>query len=121
MAKTARGCPSCGSHNTWGLGRSGVQQCDDCRYRWKPCTDQYCRGYRIYLEPLPTFIGCAQCDEDNGGVRTSIVAEWPETWRAVARALEARTSANDNDASPKSKSDGSPGKAKSLEGGAVHG
>jgi hypothetical protein len=114
MAKTARGCPKCGSHGTWGLGRSGIQQCDECQYRWQPCGDQYCRVYRVYLEPSPGFIGCDQCDAAAGGVRTALVAVWPETWRAVARALERQ------EASPKTNGD-SPEKSKSLEGGADHG
>lgn len=119
MAKTARGCPSCGSHTTWGLGRSGMQQCDDCSYRWQPCGDQYCRGYRVYLEPTPGFIGCDECDAKHGGVKTAVVMGWPEAWRAVARKLETTTPANDRVATKED--GGSPGKVHSLEGGASRG
>jgi hypothetical protein len=95
MAKTARGCPKCGSHNTWGLGRSGIQACDVCDYRWQPCGDQYCRGYKVFLEPSPGLVGCPDCDKDHGGVPTSIVVWWPEAWRAIARGLEKRESSTD--------------------------
>lgn len=88
MAKTARRCPRCGSVHTWGLGRSGVQACDDCDYRWSPCGDQYCRGYRVFTEPDPGFVGCPDCDAEHGGVRTAVVVKWPEVWRAVGRKLE---------------------------------
>lgn len=83
-----RGCPRCGSHNTWGLGRSGVQVCDACDYRWAPCSDNYCRGYRIEMKPIPSITGCPDCDADHGGVPDHVVQFWPEAWRAIARHLD---------------------------------
>lgn len=94
MAKTARGCPQCGSHNTWGLGRSGVQVCDACDYRWIPCSDQYCRGYRVVTDGSPSIIGCPDCDKEHGGVQSKVVQWWPEAWRAVARELDDREDKN---------------------------
>ena len=83
-----RGCPRCGSHDTWGLGRSGAQVCEACDYRWIPCTDQYCRGYRTGLEPLPYIFGCPDCDREHDGVPDRVVQFWPEAHRALARKLD---------------------------------
>lgn len=89
MAKQARGCPRCGSHNTWGMGRTGLQRCDQCDYRWAPCGDQYCMGYRISLDGVePTIRGCPDCDKANGGVPSAVARWWPSAWRAVARKLD---------------------------------
>lgn len=114
MAKTARGCPSCGSHATWGLGKSGMQQCDECRYRWQPCDDQFCRGYKVFTEPSPGFVGCSDCDKDRGGVRADIVQWWPEVWRAIARKLDERER-------DKQKSSGYPAKPSSSLVEPAHG
>lgn len=65
-----------------------MQVCDACDYRWIPCGDQYCRGYRVRLDGVPSIIGCPDCDKEHGGVRDDIVQWWPEAWRAVARKLD---------------------------------
>jgi hypothetical protein len=68
-----------------------VQVCDACDYRWIPCSNQHCRGYRLHLEgTVPRITGCPECDAANGGVKTEIVHWWPEAWRAVARRLDDR-------------------------------
>ena len=130
MAKTARRCPMCSSTRTWGLGKSGLQQCDDCAYRWQPCKDMYCRGYRVFATPSPGFVGCDECDAANGGVKTEHVSWWPEVYRAIARALETYEKgrpvvAAEEDpvtqAASQTTSGGSPGKRSSLAGGAGHG
>jgi hypothetical protein len=61
--------------------------CDACDYRWVPCGDQYCRGYRVELAPRPDVKGCPNCDKAHGGVPDAIVRWWPEAWRALARDL----------------------------------
>lgn len=68
--------------------------CDACDYRWIPCSDQYCRGYRVVTENAPGIIGCPDCDKEHGGVRSSVVQWWPEAWRAVARKLDDREDKN---------------------------
>ena len=101
MAKTSRGCPRCGSNETWGLGKSGVQSCDGCDYRWIPCGDQYCQGYRLHFEgTVPRITGCPDCDAEHGGVRTEVVMWWPSAWRAVARRLDERKKDEDSDDGP---------------------
>jgi hypothetical protein len=89
-----RGCPRCGSHDTLGLGKTGAQICNRCDYRWLPCGDQYCRGYRVTIDPEPTVMGCPDCDAEHGGVPLTVVRWWPEAWRALARSL------NDNKLEP---------------------
>jgi hypothetical protein len=61
--------------------------CDSCSYRWIPCGDQYCRGYRVSIDP-PGISGCPECDEAHGGVSDKVVAYWPEAYRALARRLD---------------------------------
>lgn len=61
--------------------------CDTCSYRWIPCGDQYCRGYRVEIAP-PGVFGCPNCDRDHGGVPDHVVRYWPEAWRSLARALD---------------------------------
>lgn len=70
--------------------------CDACDYRWIPCRDQYCRGYRVTLDgTIPTITGCPECDGEHGGVRSDVVQWWPEAWRAVARRLDERLEARE--------------------------
>jgi hypothetical protein len=61
--------------------------CDACGYRWIPCGDQYCRGYRVSIDP-PTIGGCKECDEEHGGVQDHVANWWPEAHRALARELD---------------------------------
>ena len=63
--------------------------CDACDYRWRPCGDQYCQGYRLRLDrAVPEIIGCPECDELNGGIRDTVARWWPGAWRAMARKLD---------------------------------
>jgi hypothetical protein len=94
MAKTARRCPRCSSIDT-GVFR-GQQLCEKCQYRWTPCSDQYCRGYKIELGPVPRAVGCSECDREHGGVQDGRVIWWPEVYRAIARKLEELERACDN-------------------------
>lgn len=81
-----RGCPQCGSHDTEGLGRGGVQWCHSCDHRWFPCSPG-CRGYRLEVDPNadPRIIGCPGC-----GVPDGIARLWPESWRAMAYRLDGK-------------------------------
>lgn len=83
-----RGCPSCGSHDTEGIGKGGAQWCLSCHHRWVPC-QSYCRGYRVEVPGPredrthgPKVRGCPEC-----GVPDKIARWWPEAWRAVASEL----------------------------------
>jgi hypothetical protein len=78
-----RGCPSCGSHDTEGLGKGGAQWCLTCNHRWAPCTPG-CRGYRLDIRASdgPVIIGCKDC-----GVPDRFARVWPEAWRAMANRL----------------------------------
>lgn len=64
-----------------------MQCCDACDYRWVPCSDQYCRGYRVEVEP-PGVRGCPDCDKEHGGVPLHVVQFWPEAYRALAKHLD---------------------------------
>ncbi len=82
-----RGCPSCGSHNTSGLGKGQAQWCDTCNFRWVPCSPG-CRGYDCLIPSVnedfePQILGCEGC-----GVPNEIARKWPEAWRAVAKRLD---------------------------------
>lgn len=80
-----RGCPSCGSHDTEGLARTGAQWCTRCDHRWVPCS-AHCRGYEIsFPKTGPTIRGCVRC-----GVPDRIVVFWPEAYRAVSLELAKR-------------------------------
>ena len=81
-----RGCPSCGSHNTEGLGRGAVQWCHTCDHRWQPCSPG-CKGYEFELDlpDGPQIIGCVKC-----GVPDRIARQWPEAYRAIAKLLDGR-------------------------------
>lgn len=77
-----RGCPSCGSHDTEGLARTGDQWCMSCNHRWSPCS-AHCRGYEIgFPKSGPLITGCRQC-----GVPDEIAVWWPEAHRAVSLKL----------------------------------
>lgn len=79
-----RGCPSCGSHDTEGLARTGAQWCMGCNHRWVPCS-AHCRGYEIsFPRSGPTIKGCQKC-----GVPDKIAMWWPEVYRALALKLAA--------------------------------
>lgn len=80
-----RGCPSCGSHDTEGIGKGGAHWCHTCNHRWLPCTPG-CRGYRLdpHAKGGPEIVGCAQC-----GVSNKMARLWPEAWRAMAHRLAA--------------------------------
>jgi hypothetical protein len=81
----SRGCPKCGSHDTEGLKRSGVQWCMTCSYRWTPCT-AHCRGYALDFDgDVPRVRGCKEC-----GVPDRIAAFWPEAYRAMSLELAKR-------------------------------
>lgn len=80
-----RGCPSCGSHDTEGLGKTGAQWCISCSHRWIPCS-YHCRGYRLDVDSNPEhpcIKGCPDC-----GVPDRIAWKWPEAWRAMALQLD---------------------------------
>jgi len=90
-----RGCPSCGSHDTEGVSRAGIQVCISCAHRWFPCSPG-CRGYR--LEPdadPPRIIGCPDC-----GVPDRIAWQWPEAWRGMMYRLAGRKLESLTDAFP---------------------
>ena len=77
-----RGCPSCGSHDTEGLSRTGAQWCQTCNHRWTPCS-AHCRGYRLNFDgDIPTIDGCKDC-----GVPNKIARWWPESYRAMSLKL----------------------------------
>lgn len=80
-----RGCPTCGSHDTEGIGKGGVQWCHACNHRWQPCAPG-CRGYRLDIRATdgPAIIGCSEC-----GVPDTTARRWPEAWRAMAHRLTA--------------------------------
>jgi hypothetical protein len=77
-----RGCGACGSHNTEGLGSTGVQWCHACNHRWTPCRPG-CRGFECVLKPLPKLKGCGGC-----GVPDHVAQQWPEAWRQMAKRLD---------------------------------
>ncbi len=82
-----RGCPSCGTHDTEGLGRAGtVHWCNGCGHKWFPCTPG-CRGYALDVNSKagPQVIGCADC-----GVPDRIARHWPESHRALANRLDGK-------------------------------
>jgi hypothetical protein len=73
------------------MGRSGLQVCEPCGYQWEPCGDQYCMGYRVYMDGVePVLKGCPDCDKAHGGVPSAVVRWWPSAWRAMARKLDER-------------------------------
>jgi hypothetical protein len=74
--------------------------CDACGYRWIPCSDRYCRGYRVKLAPFPAAVGCPECDQDRGGVPTTTVVWWPEAYHAIARELKDHDVTGDNNHPP---------------------
>lgn len=75
----------------------------------------------MFVDPTPGFVGCDQCDAVKGGVRTVVVARWPEVYRAIARRLEAEPEGVANANETANENGGSPGKANSLEDGASPG
>jgi hypothetical protein len=79
-----RGCPTCGSHDTISVGRSGLQMCITCDYRWFPCSPG-CRGYDLDVGTAPRILGCTRC-----GVSDAIAVRWPEAWRAMAYRLDGK-------------------------------
>ncbi len=87
-----RGCPKCGSHHTDSLrtrdGTVAAQFCYKCEYRWLPCT-KGCRGYRLDMRAKggPAIIGCRGCE-----VPDEVARQWPEAYRAMAKALDDRKS-----------------------------
>jgi hypothetical protein len=84
MAKIGgRGCPRCGSHNTDGFQRSGVQRCGTCEFKWTPC-ERTCRGWKLSMRDVegPCVIGCRNC-----GVPNRVARTWPEAYNALAREL----------------------------------
>lgn len=67
-----------------------AQWCLNCEFRWLAC-DRYCRGYEVFIDEQGRghVRGCHKCC-DGQGVPDEIAQTWPESFRAVANALQER-------------------------------
>jgi len=89
MSEPARGCPSCGAHESLRLGASFTHGCLACNYRWRPCSDPRCRGYRIInIGSDPSIRGCGSCDIERGGISDTQARTMAAARRAFWRAQE---------------------------------